>query len=344
MTAGVLLAAVAILVWPAGAAVQRLRGLSPDGPPSPGRAGTDGKSEPVLADARRIAERLPMSSILVTAAGMCALLACGPLHAGAAAVLAAAAVDLRERARRRRRALVGLGAWERALDDASSALRAGAGPGLALRRAASAAASVESAGSGAGPGADDEPTGHLRGDGAGSTTGDTAGQRGVAAILTVAAAHADLGGDVAGALSSARAGGEAGTPGVAPAGGGTGTSAPSGGDSEVETIAGELAGAWLLAVRHGVVLADAVDGLRADVAARRSRAVRVDSTLAGPRATAVILTGLPAFGVLLGSGFGADPLAVLLRGTLGGALCLAGAVFLAAGLVWTDRIAGGALR
>ena len=70
---------------------------------------------------------------------------------------------------------------------------------------------------------------------------------------------------------------------------------------------------------------------------------RVDATLAGPRATAVILTALPGFGVLLGSGFGADPLGVLLTGTLGGVLCLAGAVFLTVGLLWTDRIAGGAL-
>lgn len=105
-----------------------------------------------------------------------------------------------------------------------------------------------------------------------------------------------------------------------------------------------MSGAWRLATRHGVVLAEVVDGLRADVASRRERALRVDSTLAGPRATAMILTGLLAFGMLLGSGFGADPLAVLLDGTLGGALSLAGAVLLAAGLMWTDRIAGGAAR
>lgn len=352
MTAGVLLAAAAVLVWPAGAAAQRLRGLFPGGPTAPGRARTGGRRGVTRAELRRIGERLPVSWVLALAAATGALVICGPLHAGAAAVLAATAVDLRGRARWRRRALTGLGAWERALDDASSALRAGAGPGLALRRAANAAASVEAAGPGTAPGADDASTGHPRGDaagsvtgdGAGSVAGDAAGRRGVAAILAVAAAHADLGGDVAGALSPAGAGGVAGGPGAGPSGGEAGAPAPDGGDPGVETIAGELAGAWLLAVRHGVVLADAVDGLRADVASRRDRAVRVDSTLAGPRATAVILTALPAFGLLLGSGFGADPLAVLVRGTLGGALCLAGAVFLSAGLVWTDRIAGGALR
>lgn len=361
MSAGVLLLAAALLVWPTGAAVQRLRGLSPGNLTAPGRAGPGGTGRAALAEARRIVERLPVSMILPPAAGAGVLVACGPLHAGAALVLTATVVDLRGRALRRRRALTGLGAWERALDDASSALRAGAGPGLALRRAASAAEMVEAAaaaGSPSGSGAaasghthgarPGHPLGagphHRHGDGPVHPTHDVAGRRGVAAILMVAAAHADLGGDVAGALGSARTGGVVDTAGVGPAGGRTPEPAPSGVDSGVGAIAGELAGAWLLAVRHGVVLADAVDGLRADVASRRARAVRVDSTLAGPRATAVILTGLPAFGVLLGSGFGADPLTVLLRGTLGGVLCLAGAVFLAAGLLWTDRIAGGALR
>jgi tight adherence protein B len=58
----------------------------------------------------------------------------------------------------------------------------------------------------------------------------------------------------------------------------------------------------------------------------------------------VILTALPGFGVLLGSGFGADPLGVLLGGPIGGVLCLIGAGFLAAGLLWTDRIVDGASR
>lgn len=338
MNAGLVLAAAALLVWPAGAAVQRLRGLSPGGAPAAagavGAAGAAGARTGAggLDAVRRIAERLPTPLALPLAAGLAGLVAFGPLHAGAAAVLVAATADLRARAGQRRRALAGLGAWERALDDASSALRAGAGPGVALRRAASAARSVEATDDGgAAPRVAD-------------SNGTTPGPRGVAAILTTAAAHADLGGDVAGALRPDRADVITGGPSAGLVSGAANTSARAGAGSAVDLIAGELAGAWLLATRHGVVLADVVDGLRADVASRRARAVRVDSTLAGPRATAVILTCLPVFGVLLGSGFGADPLRVLLQGTLGGALCLAGAVFLAAGLLWTDRIAGGALR
>lgn len=274
MSVGMVLAAVALLVWPASVASERLRDL--DDRRADGAADTSW-----LAAARRMLGRLPAPVVSPLVAGIVGLLVAGPLHACAAAVLAGAVVDLRTRAGTRRRGLTALGAWERALDDAASALRAGAGPPLALHHASDGAAA-----------ADPE----------------------VAGVLTAAASHARLGGDVATAL---RVG--------------------------ADRIAGELAGAWLLATRHGVVLADAVDSLRADVASRRERALRVDATLAGPRATAVILTALPGFGVLLGSGFGADPLNVLLTGTLGGALCLAGSVFLAAGLLWTDRIAGGAV-
>lgn len=307
MTAALLLAA-ALLAWPGPVAVGRIRALGTGGGASVagGRAGTGvtGGSAPAAggrpgsrAGVNRllgILAQVPAGALWPLAAGAVGLVGAGPLHACAAAVLAGAAAELHGKASGRRQRLVRLGAWERALDDASSALRAGAGPGHALGQAAEAA------------GAHD-PT--------------------VAGILTAAGSHARLGGDVAAALRSAD---------------GDGPEGPI--DRRGDRVAGELAGAWLLATRHGVVLADVVDGVRADVASRRQRAIRVDATLAGPRATAVILTALPGFGVLLGSGFGADPLGVLLGGPLGGALCLAGAVLLATGLLWTDRIAGGAAR
>lgn len=280
-----LLLAGALVAWPGGMARERLRHL-------------DGPLVARLPIAGAVAGRVPLSVLVPVVAGVAGLLLAGVLHAFAAALLAAVVVDLRRRAGLRARRVERLGSWERALDDASSALRAGAGPEESLRRAAVAA----------GPG---DPE--------------------VAALLTAASSHARLGGDVAAALFSAAAG-----PGVG---------APRGhGGSAGDRVAGELAGAWLLATRHGVLLAEVVDGLREDVAARRERAVRVDAALAGPRATAVILTALPAFGVLLGSGFGADPLGVLVGGPVGGVLCLIGAAFLAAGLLWTDRIVDGASR
>ena len=277
MTAVALLLAGALLVWPGGAARDRLRGLGGTARSTPGGL-------------RRALARVPTPLLVPAVAVVVGTVAAGPLHGCAAALLGATVADLRRRAAVRGRRLGALGSWERALDDTSSTLRAGAGPELALHRAAEAA---------------------------------RAGDPGVAAVLDRAAAHARLGGDVAAALST-----------------GLGRSASAAGVTG--GVAAELASAWLLATRHGVVLAEVVDGLREDVASRRERALRVDATLAGPRATAVILTALPGFGVLLGSGFGADPLGVLLGGPLGGILCLIGAGFLSAGLVWTDRIVGGA--
>lgn len=274
-----LLLAGALLVWPGGAARDRLRDL-------------DGMPEPRLEVLRRRWKRVPAPVLVPALAGVAGLVAAGPLHACAAALLAAAVTDLRRRAGVRRKRLDRLGAWERALDDTSSALRGGAGPEQALHRAAAAARS---------------------------------GDPDVAAVLTSAGSHSRLGGDVAAALFSA-------------------ADRSAHGGPAGDRVAGQLAGAWQLATRHGVVLAEVVDGLRQDVASRRERAVRVDATLAGPRATAVILTALPGFGVLLGSGFGADPLGVLVGGPLGGALCLVGTGFLVAGLLWTDRIVDGAAR
>jgi tight adherence protein B len=280
VTAALLLAG-ALLVWPDGVARMRLRHLG-------------GAPEARLRVLRRLLGRAPAAVLVPATAGVVGLLLAGPLHACAAALLGAVVCDLRRRAGVRRRRLDRLGAWERALDDTSSALRAGAGPEEALRRASTAARS---------------------------------GDPEVTAVLIAAGSHARLGGDVAAALFSA-----------------TAVSGRGGPEGAGDRVAGELAGAWLLATRHGVELAEVVDGLRADVASRRERAVRVDATLAGPRATAMILTALPGFGVLLGSGFGADPLGVLFGGALGGVLCLIGAGFLAAGLLWTDRIVDGAAK
>lgn len=325
MTAALVLVAVALLVWPGGRAADRLAALESGAPGEAGAIGARGESGGFVRPAgggaasgatgsagaatgaaQRIGAlgglvlQVPASLSWPVAAGLAGLVGGGPLHACAAAVLGGVAADLHGRATERRSRLTRLGAWERALDDAASALRAGAGPGAALGRAADAAAAHD------------------------PQVGD---------ILASAGSHARLGGDVTAALLPAATG-------PAAAATADGSNHDRGGDR----VPGELAGAWLLATRHGVELADVVDGLRADVASRRERAVRTHATLAGPRATAVILTALPGLGVLLGAGFGADPLGVLLGGTLGGALCLAGAVLLAAGLLWTDRIAGGAGR
>lgn len=98
------------------------------------------------------------------------------------------------------------------------------------------------------------------------------------------------------------------------------------------------ASAWRIAERHGIALADLLDAARSDVLGRIRFRSRVESGMAGARATAVVLAGLPLLGVALGQMMGAAPLRVLLGGGLGGVLLVAGTVLACVGLLWTDRI------
>lgn len=85
--------------------------------------------------------------------------------------------------------------------------------------------------------------------------------------------------------------------------------------------------------RLGGVLAD-----EAEIAGQRRAA------MAGPRATARLLTWLPAFGVVLGAAVGADPVGVLLDGR-GGTLLLLGSVLLTwSGRRWSQRLLAAAAR
>ena len=68
---------------------------------------------------------------------------------------------------------------------------------------------------------------------------------------------------------------------------------------------------------------------------------RVEAGLAGARATAAILAGLPLLGLLLGQALGADPVAFLLSGGAGGWLLLIGSALICAGLLWSDTIIAG---
>ena len=60
--------------------------------------------------------------------------------------------------------------------------------------------------------------------------------------------------------------------------------------------------------------------------------------LAGPRATATVLTALPVLGILLGELVGAGPLQVLRSGVLGQALVVAGVGLAAAGAAWARAV------
>ncbi|MEU9338384.1 type II secretion system F family protein [Streptomyces sp. NPDC048290] len=118
-------------------------------------------------------------------------------------------------------------------------------------------------------------------------------------------------------------------------------------------IPGELAGAarqpgaegllglsacWRVSVDQGAGLAAGLDRLDAALRAQRDRRADLRAQLAGARATALMLAGLPVAGLLLGTALGADPLHVLLH-TGPGLVCLAvGLALEGAGLWWALRI------
>jgi tight adherence protein B len=107
---------------------------------------------------------------------------------------------------------------------------------------------------------------------------------------------------------------------------------------EVRAEIERLASAWTLSDHHGVPLAALLAGARADLAWRVQFAARVRAELAGPRATALVLTGLPALGLALGQLVGADPVGVLRGGPLGQTLLVCGVTLAAAGVAWSERI------
>ncbi|MFF9719617.1 type II secretion system F family protein [Streptomyces sp. NPDC014603] len=105
---------------------------------------------------------------------------------------------------------------------------------------------------------------------------------------------------------------------------------------------GGLAACWRVAVDQGAGLAAGLDRLEAALRTERDQRADLRAQLAGARATAVMLAGLPVLGLGLGAALGADPLHILLH-TPSGLGCLAvGAVFEGAGLWWVLRIMRGA--
>ncbi|MFI7017167.1 type II secretion system F family protein [Streptomyces sp. NPDC050164] len=103
-----------------------------------------------------------------------------------------------------------------------------------------------------------------------------------------------------------------------------------------------LAACWRVAVDQGAGLAAGLDRLAAALRAERDQRSDLRAQLAGARATAVLLAGLPALGLLIGTALGADPLHVLLHTTAGLGCLVAGGVLEGLGLWWVLRIVRGA--
>ncbi|MEB3982719.1 type II secretion system F family protein [Mycobacterium sp. 663a-19] len=138
----------------------------------------------------------------------------------------------------------------------------------------------------------------------------------VADSLRAVAARARLGADVAAGLRAAAR------------------------SSALPTHWDRLAVCWQLAADHGLAIATLMRTAQRDIAERQRFSARVASGLAGARATAAILAGLPLLGVLLGQLIGARPLDFLLGGRTGGWLLVVGVTAACVGLLWSDRIIG----
>ncbi|PRW63408.1 type II secretion system F family protein [Actinopolyspora mortivallis] len=101
---------------------------------------------------------------------------------------------------------------------------------------------------------------------------------------------------------------------------------------------------WRLSEHYGVAPVGLLEAVRVDAEQRARLAREVEAKLAGPRATATVLTGLPVLGLLLGQVSGADPLDVLATDPVGQLLLLVGTVLLCAGVLWIRRLTEAAVR
>jgi tight adherence protein B len=100
----------------------------------------------------------------------------------------------------------------------------------------------------------------------------------------------------------------------------------------------------LLSSRTGCSLAAVVAAVEDDLRARHRQRLELRAATAAPRASALLLAGLPVLGLAMGSGVGADPWAVLTTTRTGQMLLLAGVALELAGVAWSRRLIQRALR
>jgi len=98
-----------------------------------------------------------------------------------------------------------------------------------------------------------------------------------------------------------------------------------------------------LSARTGCSLAAVLAAVEDDLRARSRFRLELRAATSGPRAGAAVLAGLPALGLAMGSGVGADPWRVLTTTPVGQALLVAGVVLEAAGVWWSRWLVGRAV-
>jgi tight adherence protein B len=99
-----------------------------------------------------------------------------------------------------------------------------------------------------------------------------------------------------------------------------------------------IGSAWQLGEQAGIPLAGVLERVAYDLGAAAEHRRGVAVGLAGPRASAFVLAGLPLLGIALGAALGARPWAFLLGTGAGHWFCCAGVVLDAAGVLWMRAI------
>lgn len=105
-----------------------------------------------------------------------------------------------------------------------------------------------------------------------------------------------------------------------------------------------ISGAVLLSARTGCSLAAVLGAIEDELRARHRQDQELRAAVAGPRAAATLLAGLPLLALAMGSGVGADPWGVLTTTGTGQVLLVAGVALELAGVAWSARLVRRALR
>ncbi|MFG1998409.1 type II secretion system F family protein [Spirillospora sp. NPDC048911] len=100
-----------------------------------------------------------------------------------------------------------------------------------------------------------------------------------------------------------------------------------------------LAACWRIGAERGGTLAAVLDGLASALRDEEAQRQDVAAQLAGPRATARLLAGLPLLGLGMAAAMGANPLAFLFGTGPGVCFLTVGLALDAVGLGWTQRLA-----
>lgn len=96
--------------------------------------------------------------------------------------------------------------------------------------------------------------------------------------------------------------------------------------------------AWRLGEDTGSELSGVLTRVSLELAAVDEQRRNVEIALAGPRASAALLAGLPMLGIALGAAMGAQPWSFLFGAPAGRAVCCVGVLLDVAGLLWMRRI------